>query len=209
MALKNPFRRTEKEKTTMENDTVKNDQGRTEPLETPDQQTLDTDSADSPAGSVEGDVTREAAELEILRTEHQALHEKHLRLFAEFDNFRKRTAKEKLELLQMAGAETLKNILPVMDDMERAIVNNATVEDPKAIRQGMELIHQKFINIMAAQGVQVMKAKGEVFDPEVHEAITKAPAPDPTLKGKVLEVVENGYTMNDKVIRFAKVVVGE
>jgi molecular chaperone GrpE len=209
MALKNPFRRTEKEKTTMDNDTVKNDQGRTEPLETPDQQTLDTDSADSPAGSVEGDVTREAAELEILRTEHQALHEKHLRLFAEFDNFRKRTAKEKLELLQMAGAETLKNILPVMDDMERAIVNNATVEDPKAIRQGMELIHQKFINLMAAQGVQVMKAKGEVFDPEVHEAITKAPAPDPTLKGKVLEVVENGYTMNDKVIRFAKVVVGE
>ena len=130
-------------------------------------------------------------------------------MFAEFDNFRKRTAKEKLELLQIAGAETLKNILPVMDDMERAMANNATIEDPKAIRQGLELMHQKFGNLMGAQGIQVMKAKGEVFDPEIHEAITKAPAPSPDLKGKVLDVVENGYTLNDKVIRYAKVVVGE
>jgi molecular chaperone GrpE len=209
MALKNPFRRTEKEKTTMENETVKNEQGQTEPMEQTIDPSVGTDTTDSPTGAGDPEATREAAELDILRTEHQALHEKHLRLFAEFDNFRKRTAKEKLELLQFAGAETLKNILPVMDDMERAMANNATVEDPNAMRQGMELIHQKFIHILAAQGVQVMKAKGEVFDPEVHEAITKAPAPEPALKGKVLDVVENGYTMNDKVIRFAKVVVGE
>ncbi|MCB0770711.1 MAG: nucleotide exchange factor GrpE [Flavobacteriales bacterium] len=209
MVLKNPFRRTEKEKTTMEKETMKNEQARTEPLEQTVDPSVGTDNADSPTGAMDQGSTREAAELDILRTEHQALHEKHLRLFAEFDNFRKRTAKEKLELLQLAGAETLKNILPVMDDMERAIANNANVEDPEAIRKGMELIHQKFINLMAAQGMRVMKAKGEVFDPEVHEAITKAPAPEPALKGKVLEVVENGYTMNDKVIRFAKVVVGE
>lgn len=209
MAMKNPFRRTEKEKMTMENDTVKNDPNATEQMEQNADQALGTDNPDTTTATAEDDGTRQAAELDILRTEHQALHEKHLRLFAEFDNFRKRTAKEKLELLQMAGAETLKNILPVLDDMERAMANNASTEDPKAIRQGFELIHQKFVNLMAAQGIQVMKAKGEVFDPEVHEAITKAPAPTPDLKGKVLDVVENGYTLNDKVIRYAKVVVGE
>ena len=207
--MKNPFRRTDKEKTTMENDTVKNEQNATDHLEPTAEQDLGTDNADSPTAVAEDAGTMQAAELDILRTEHQALHEKHLRLFAEFDNFRKRTAKEKLELLQMAGAETLKNILPVMDDMERAMANNATIEDPNAIRQGLELIHQKFVNLMGAQGIQVMKAKGEVFDPEIHEAITKAPAPSPDLKGKVLDVVENGYTLNDKVIRYAKVVVGE
>lgn len=209
MAMKNPFRRTEKEKMTMENDTVKNDPNATEQMEQNADQARGTDNPDTTTATAEDDGTRQAAELDILRTEHQALHEKHLRLFAEFDNFRKRTAKEKLELLQMAGAETLKNILPVLDDMERAMANNASTEDPKAIRQGFELIHQKFVNLMAAQGIQVMKAKGEVFDPEVHEAITKAPAPTPDLKGKVLDVVENGYTLNDKVIRYAKVVVGE
>ncbi|MEZ4738959.1 MAG: nucleotide exchange factor GrpE [Flavobacteriales bacterium] len=207
--MKNPFRRTEKEKMTMENDTVKNDPNATEQMEQNADQARGTDNPDTTTATAEDDDTRQAAELDILRTEHQALHEKHLRLFAEFDNFRKRTAKEKLELLQMAGAETLKNILPVLDDMERAMANNASTEDPKAIRQGFELIHQKFVNLMAAQGIQVMKAKGEVFDPEVHEAITKAPAPTPDLKGKVLDVVENGYTLNDKVIRYAKVVVGE
>jgi molecular chaperone GrpE len=93
--------------------------------------------------------------------------------------------------------------------MERAIAHNAEVDDIDAVKQGFELIHQKFANILLAHGLKVMRAKGEVFDPELFEAISKIPAPSSQLKGKVIEVVENGYTLNDKVVRYAKVVVGE
>ncbi|MFT3883939.1 MAG: nucleotide exchange factor GrpE [Flavobacteriales bacterium] len=160
---------------------------------------------DPPAG--ENDRLR--GELDALRIEHAALHDKYVRLHAEFDNFRKRTAKERLELLQTAGADALKSVLPALDDMERAIANNTNVTDAEALKQGFVLIHQKFANLLAAQGMKPMQAKGEAFDPDVHEAITKAPAPSPDLKGKVIDVIENGYTLNDKVVRYAKVVVGE
>lgn len=196
----------------MQNEPLNDQQGATHATDLPTEEAQATANADTAAGtaSPEENATQALrAELDILRTEHTALHDKHVRLFAEFDNFRKRTAKEKLDLLQMAGADTLKTVLPVLDDMERAIANNVLVDDLAAIRQGMELIHQKFSNILLAQGVKVMRAKGEPFDPELHEAITKAPAPTPDLKGKVLEVVENGYLLHDKVIRYAKVVVGE
>jgi molecular chaperone GrpE len=149
------------------------------------------------------------AELDALNTEHSALHDKFVRLHAEFDNFRKRTAKERMDLLMSAGADTLKSILPVLDDMERAIAHNAEVDDINAVKQGFELIHQKFVNILLAHGLKVMHAKGQPFDPDFYEAISKVPAPSPKLKGKVIEVVENGYTLNDKVIRYAKVVVGD
>lgn len=155
------------------------------------------------------DDDRLRGELDALRIEHTALHDKYVRLHAEFDNFRKRTAKERLELLQTAGADALKSVLPALDDMERAIANNAQVTDAEALKQAFALIHQKFTNLLAAQGMKPMLAKGAPFDPEVHEAITKAPAPTPDLKGKVIDVIENGYTLNDKVVRYAKVVVGE
>ena len=148
------------------------------------------------------------AELVVLRTEHEALHDKFMRLHAEFDNFRKRTAKEKLDLLNNAGAETIMSILPVLDDMERAIAHNAEVNDIDAVKQGIELIHQKFANILMVHGLKPMHGKGEPFDPELYEAISQVPSSDPKMKGKVLEVVENGYTLNDKVLRHAKVVVG-
>lgn len=148
------------------------------------------------------------AELVVLRTEHEALHDKFIRLHAEFDNFRKRTSKEKLDLLNNAGAETIISILPILDDMERAIAHNAEVNDIDAVKQGFELIHQKFANILLAHGLKPMHAKGEPFDPELQEAISQLPSPDNKMKGKVLEVVENGYTLNDKVLRHAKVVVG-
>ena len=148
------------------------------------------------------------AEVVVLRTEHEALHDKFVRLHAEFDNFRKRTAKEKLDLLNNAGAETIISILPILDDMERAIAHNAEVNDIDAVKQGFELIHQKFANILMAHGLKPMHAKGEPFDPELQEAISQLPSPDNKMKGKVLEVVENGYTLNDKVLRHAKVVVG-
>ncbi len=150
------------------------------------------------------------AELDILRTEHQALHDKHLRLFAEFDNFRKRTARERIELLQHAGESTLKAILPVLDDMARAIANNEAVQEATPIKEGMQLIHQKMLHVLGSQGLKPMEVKkGDAFDTDRHEAITQAPAETPELKGAVIDVVENGYTLHDKVIRFAKVVVGE
>lgn len=149
------------------------------------------------------------AELDAQRAEHAAMHDKYVRLHAEFDNFRKRTAKERMELLMSAGADTIKSILPVLDDMERAMAHNAEVNDINAVKQGFELIHQKFSNILLAHGVKPMQAKGEPFDPEFQEAISQVPAPEARLKGKVVEVVENGYTLNDKVLRYAKVVVGE
>lgn len=149
-------------------------------------------------------------ELENLRNEVASLNDKHLRLYAEFDNFRKRTAKERLDLIQFASENTLKNMLPVLDDMERAIANNVNVDDAAAIKQGFMLIHQKLVHTLGAQGVKPMgDLKGHPLDVDRHEAITSAPAPGPDLKGKVIDVIENGYTLHDKVIRFAKVIVGE
>lgn len=150
------------------------------------------------------------AELDVLRTEHAALHDQHIRLFAEFDNFRKRSAKERLDLIQFAGENTLKALLPVMDDMDRAVSYNEKAEDIVALKEGFVLIQQKLLHVLASQGLKPMEmAQGEAFDTDRHEAITKAPAPKPELKGKVIDVVEKGYTLHDKVVRYAKVVVGE
>ena len=156
------------------------------------------------------DVTELSAELSAAKAESADLRDRWLRLNAEFDNFRKRTAKEKLDMLQFAGENTLKNMLPVMDDMERAIAINAGTEDISVVKQGFQLIHMKLLHILGAQGVKLMdQVIGQDFDTDRHEAITKAPAPSANLKGKVIDVVENGYTLHDKVIRYAKVVVGE
>lgn len=194
----------------MEKETVKN-----EPVaaETPEQPVIDTPgpaTADTPSEPERTELETLRAELDLLRAEHQAVHDKHIRLFAEFDNFRKRTAKERLELMQYAGENSLKAVAPVMDDLTRAVANNENVDDVAAVREGVKLIHQKLQNVLAGQGLKAMPdAKGEPFDTDRHEAITKAPAPTPDLKGKVLDVIENGYTLHDKVIRYAKVVVGE
>ncbi len=149
------------------------------------------------------------AELDAQKAEHATMHDKYVRLHAEFDNFRKRTAKERMELLMTAGADTVKSILPVMDDMERAIAHNAQVTDLEAMKQGFILIQQKFASILSAQGVKPMDSKGQPFNPDLQEAISQIAAPTPDLKGKVLDVVETGYTIQDKVLRYAKVVVGQ
>lgn len=162
---------------------------------------------DDRVGGMEADRLR--AELDALRTEHAALNEKYVRLYAEFDNFRKRTAKERMELLASAGGDALKSVLPVMDDMERAIAHNAEVTDAEVLKQGFGLIHQKFTAILAAHGVKAMQAKGEPFNEEFHDAVSRLPAPAPDLKGKVVDVVETGYMVHDKVLRYAKVVVGD
>jgi molecular chaperone GrpE len=149
-------------------------------------------------------------ELEKLKSDLSSLNDKHLRLLAEFDNFRKRTAKERMELLQFAGENSLRNMLPVLDDMERAIQNNENVDEIATVKQGFSLIHAKLLSILGSQGVKPMSdLQGQPLDVDRHEAITKAPAPSEDLKGRVIDVLENGYTLHDKVIRYAKVVVGE
>lgn len=164
---------------------------------------------DAEAGGRE-DIAELNAQLIAAKADAAEMKDKWLRLNAEFDNFRKRTAKERLELIQFAGENALKNMLPVLDDMERAIANNATTSDIAVVREGFALIQSKLLHILGSQGVKPMTdVKGQPFDTDRHEAITKAPAPSNDLKGKVIEVVEHGYTLHDKVIRYAKVVVGE
>ena len=137
------------------------------------------------------------------------LSDKYLRLSAEFDNYRKRTLKEKIELIKSAGEELLKNILPVMDDFERGIktINNAG--DITAIKEGIDLIYNKFKDFLNQNGVREIDAKNKEFDIDFHEAVTKIPAAKKDLKGKVVDVIEKGYTLNDKVIRYSKVVIAE
>lgn len=156
------------------------------------------------------DIAELSGQLAAAKADAADLKDKWLRLNAEFDNFRKRTAKERLELMQFAGENVIKNLLPVLDDMERAIGNNAKTDDINVVREGFHLIQSKLLHIMGSQGVKPMTdVKGQPFDTDKHEAITKAPAPNADLKGKVIDVVENGYTLHEKVIRYAKVVVGE
>lgn len=135
--------------------------------------------------------------------------DKYLRLHAEFDNFRKRSHREKADLISNAGAGVLKDMLPALDDFERAMAANTTNDDIDAVKEGFELIHGKLLNTLKAKGLQPMDSKGKTFDVEEHEAITQIPAPSEDMKGKVVDVVESGYTLNDRILRYAKVVVGQ
>lgn len=137
------------------------------------------------------------------------LNDRYLRLAAEYDNYRKRTLKEKMELTKTAGADILVNILPVMDDFERALGHLDQAKDMASVRDGIMLIYNKFADFLKQRGIKEIEAKEKDFDTDLHEAITKIPAPNEELKGKVVDVVEKGYYMYDKVIRFSKVVVGE
>jgi molecular chaperone GrpE len=136
------------------------------------------------------------------------LNDKYLRLYAEFDNFRKRTARERVEYLKYAGEEVFKEILPVVDDFERGLKAAENATDVAAVSEGVKLVYNKLTHILKLKGIETMDAKGKDFDPETMEAITNIPAPTPDLKGKVVDEVEKGYLLNGKVIRFAKVVVG-
>jgi len=133
--------------------------------------------------------------------------DKYLRLYAEFDNFRKRTMRERGELVRSAGREVTESLLPVLDDFERAMAASEG-QDLEQLREGYELIGQKMRGILEARGLQRMEAKGAEFDTDLHEAITQIPAPEPQMIGKVVDVVEPGYKLHDTVLRFAKVVVG-
>ena len=128
---------------------------------------------------------------------------------AEFDNFRKRTLKDKAEIIKNGAESAMRNILPIIDDFDRALQATATSEDVAAVREGVELIYNKFIKYLESNGVKEMTTTGETFDADIHEAVTTFPAPSEDLKGKIIDTVQKGYSINDKVLRHAKVVVGQ
>jgi molecular chaperone GrpE len=137
------------------------------------------------------------------------LEDKYLRQAAEFDNYRKRTMKEKAELIKNGGERAIESILPVLDDFERAIATMEKSENAAELRTGVELIYNKFVSILKQNGLQKIETEGRDFDTDFHEAIAMVPTPDESLKGKVLDCIQTGYILNDKVIRHAKVAVGE
>lgn len=144
-----------------------------------------------------------------LEEKFEELQGKYLLLYSDFDNFRKRSIKEKADIISSASGEVIKDLLSVLDDFERAITNNETVNDPAALKEGFKLIQHKMMNILKGKGLEAIEAKGEVFDADKHEAITQIPVEDETQKGKVVDVVERGYNLKGAVLRYAKVVVGQ
>ncbi len=148
---------------------------------------------------------------ELIATEEALADQKdkYLRLAAEFDNYRKRTIKEKAELILNGGAKSIESILPVIDDLERAIETMKTATDVNAVKEGIDLIYQKFIKILGDNGVQIIETSGKELNTDLHDAVAVIPSPNDEFKGKIIDCVQTGYTINDKVIRHAKVVVGE
>ena len=151
-----------------------------------------------------------ALEKKVEEMEAKAAKDKddYIRLMAEFDNYRRRTAQEKLEIVSMASVETIKGLLPVLDDCERALQVLKDSDDSDAAKEGTELIYNKLMTYLKGKGLAVIEALGQPFDTDVHEAVAQFPVQEEEKKGKVFDVVETGYTLNGKVIRFAKVVVG-
>lgn len=154
-----------------------------------------------------------AAEAELSEEEKKdakiaELEDRYLRLFSEYENFRKRTSREKSELITASKADTFKVLLPVLDDFDRALKSIGEASDVESLREGVDLIYDKMIKSLGAQGLKAMEVQEKEFNAEEHEAITNVPAPSEDLKGKVIDVVEKGYTLNEKIIRFPKVVVG-
>ncbi|MDB4052080.1 nucleotide exchange factor GrpE [Flavobacteriales bacterium] len=151
----------------------------------------------------------EKSELELAQEAVLLANDKYLRLYSEFDNFRKRTAKEKLDTIKSASEDVIKNMLPIVDDFKRAMAHNLEVNDADAIKQGFELIYNKLFNSLETKGLKKIEAMGEVFNADIHEAITNIPAASEDMKGKIMDVVEEGYYLGDKIIRFPKVVIGQ
>ena len=146
-------------------------------------------------------------ELSKARMDAADWKDKYMRLYAEFDNFRKRSMKEKSEILSTASGELMKEMLPIVDDFDRAVQANASVSDIEVVREGFVLIHQKLYRKLESKGLKPIDAKGQPFDTDFHEAITQIPMP--AMAGKVVDEVEKGYTLHDKVLRYSKVVIGQ
>lgn len=151
----------------------------------------------------------EQPEEETIESQLNEYKDRYIRLSAEFDNYRKRTLKEKMDLTKTASEGILKKLLPVFDDFERGLIHMDSAKDVEAVKEGVLLIYNKLGDLLKQQGIKEIDAMEKDFDMDIHEAITKIPAPKEELKGKVVDVVEKGYYLNDKIIRYSKVVVGE
>ena len=184
-----------------------------ETQETPAQETVQQQEKKEKKGFMKKDPKKEKiAELEkkVEELENQVAKDKddYIRLMAEFDNFRRRTSQEKLELVSVAAMDTIKGLLPVLDDCERALKVLKESNDSEAAKEGTELIYHKLLTYLQGKGLAIIDAAGKVFDTDLHEAVAQFPVQEDDKKGKVFDVVQTGYTLNGKVIRFAKVVVG-
>lgn len=155
------------------------------------------------------EVVEEKDELTLALEKAADLSDKYLRLQAEFDNYRKRTLKEKVDLTKTAGARVMNSVLPVVDDFERAMVTLNSSDDIKAIKDGLQLVHNKFEAFLTQNGVEVIPTEKVDFDTDKHEAITQVPAPSKKMRGKIIDCIQKGYTLNEKVIRHSKVVIGQ
>jgi len=153
--------------------------------------------------------TKLKKEIEELKNQVDESKDKYLRLFAEFDNYKKRTIREKLDMMKSAGQDTISKILPVLDDFDRAKLSHDNDSSDENFSEGVLLVYQKLNAIMNSFGVVEMETTGVEFDPELHEAISEIPTPDKKMKGKIIDTIEKGYLLNDKIIRHAKVVVGK
>lgn len=189
------------------------DKTKAETPDIPTESTPETDTATQDAthdtANTEEAGEQIASEIAGLNQEISDLRDKNLRLMAEFDNFRKRSIKERSESFQYASEEVLKKILPLVDDFERAIQAMQSSDDVVAIREGIELIYGKFQGFLGDSGVRQIPTENEIFNTDLHEAITTFPAATEDQKGKIIDCVSKGYTLNEKVIRYAKVVVGQ
>ncbi len=185
---------TEQNETLHENETAKNEVS----------DGLEEGSEESSSENKESQISDE----DKLKTEATEWQNKYLRLYAEFDNFKRRTSKERLELLQIAGKDVISDLLTVLDDFERAQKSIETATDVVAVKEGVTLVQHKLKSILNQKGLKEMESIGKEFDADLHEGITSIPAPSADLKGKVIDELEKGYLLNDKVIRFAKVIIG-
>ncbi len=175
--------------------------------ETHEQEELDPTTNE--VGTEETENQEVAPEAPSAEDKYNELNDKYLRLYSEFDNYRRRTTKERLELFKTASQDILTELIPVIDDFERAQKALTEKADFKVLKQGVDLVFHKFNNTLTSKGLKAFESIGKAFDPDFHEAVTKIPAPSKKLRGKVVDEIEKGYMLNDKVIRFAKVVVGE
>jgi len=175
-----------------------------------------TNSTESEEGTEAAGTTEETTEtpeeVVVEKTDEEKiadLNNKYIRLYSDFDNFRKRSIKEKADIIGMATADLMRDLLTVLDDFDRAIANNKKSEDIDGVKEGFKLIHSKFDSILKGKGLSVVDATGEVFNADLHEAITNIPAPKKSDIGKVIDCVEKGYNLKGKSIRYPKVVVGQ
>ena len=184
-------------------------QAQSEPQQDTDNKAESDTSQDKTSDAGTDNQAQAADNGEELQKKYDELNDRYLRLMAEFDNYRKRTLKEKMDLTKYAEEDVIKGILPVVDNMERAIKSLETATDINAVKDGIDLIYKKFQEFLEKRGIKEIEALNKELDTDLHEAVTKFAAPSDDLKGKIIDVIEKGYYLHDKVIRYAKVVVGE